>query len=71
MGDVSLDMIWKRLGEMQGDLQAVLADVAELKDTARSLAKSHVVMQRDIRALTDRVNILTVAFGDDSPHTHA
>ena len=69
MGDVSLEMIWKRLEEIQTDLKGLRADVADLKDTVRSLAKSNVSIQREISRLNDRVNILTVAV-DDNPPAH-
>jgi hypothetical protein len=67
MGEVSLDMVWKRLEEMQADLKAVRADVADLKETARVLAKADVAIQRDLSILKDRVTILTVAFGEQPP----
>lgn len=67
MGEISLEMIWKRLEEMQADLKAVRADVADLKETARALAKADVVIQRDLSSLKDRVRILTVAFADEPP----
>jgi hypothetical protein len=44
-------MVWKRLEEMQADLKAVRADVADLKETARVLAKANVIIQRDLSAL--------------------
>jgi hypothetical protein len=69
MGDVSLDMVWKRLEEIQTDLKAVRADVADLKETARVLAKTNVIIQRDLSTLKDRVTVLTVAF-DEQPPAH-
>jgi len=72
MGDVSLEMIWKRLEEMQADIRGVRVELATLNETVTSLARTQVALQRDVRNLKDRVNILTAAFaGDDGPPTHA
>jgi hypothetical protein len=60
-------MVWKRLEEMQADLKALRVDVADLKETARVLAKADVIIQRDLATLKDRVTILTVAFGEQPP----
>ena len=69
MGEISLEMVWKRLEEMQADLKAVRIDVADLKDTVRSFAKSNLSMQREISRLNDRVTILTAAI-DEHPPSH-
>ena len=68
MGDISLDMIWKRLEEMQSELKAVRAELSDLNDTVRAFAKSQVSMQREISRLNDRVTILTAAIDEHPPH---
>lgn len=70
MGDVSLEMIWKRLDDIQAELKAVRTEVADLNETVRAFAKSQISMQREISRLNDRVTILTAAI-DEHPPTHA
>ncbi|HTV28233.1 MAG TPA: hypothetical protein VMF32_10675 [Xanthobacteraceae bacterium] len=76
MGDVSLEMIWKRLEQLQtgqdairAELKDVRAEIADLNETVRAFAKSQISMQRDISRLNDRVTILTAAI-DEHPPTH-
>jgi cell division septum initiation protein DivIVA len=77
MGDVSLDMIWKRLEDfqtgqdaMRSDIAAVRSEIAAVNESVRSLARSVVTIQRDISALKDRVTVLAVAV-DEHPTAHA
>jgi hypothetical protein len=77
------NLILKQLAALREDMQdgftSVRTEIAELKETVRSLARADVAiqrslaaMQRDMVVLKDRINILTVAVaGDDDPHTHA
>jgi chromosome segregation ATPase len=69
MGDVSLDMIWKRLERIETGQEAIRGELATLNESMRSLAKSQVSMQRDISRLNDRVTVLTVAV-DEHPPAH-
>jgi len=70
MGDISLEMIWKRLEDLQADIRAVRDELAILNETVRSLARSNVTIQRDLKTLKDHVNILSAAV-DEHPPTHA
>jgi hypothetical protein len=64
----------KQLALLREDMQAgfakIHAELASLNESARALARADVAIQRDLRAVKDRVTILTVAFGDEPPlHT--
>lgn len=69
MGEISLEMIWKRLEDLHAGQEAMRGDLAELKDTVRSFAKTNLSMQREISRLNDRVTILTAAI-DEHPPSH-
>jgi septal ring factor EnvC (AmiA/AmiB activator) len=69
MGEISLEMIWKRLEDLHTGQEAIRSDLAELRDTVRSFAKTNLSMQREISRLNDRVAILTAAI-DDHPPDH-
>ena len=76
MGEVSLDMIWKRLGDIEAKLEDVHTELSRTNENATAIARTQVTMQRDIRIvqrdlgeLKDRVTVLMVAGGDDDrPH---
>lgn len=76
MGEVSLDMIWKRLGDIEAKLEDVRTELGRTNENATAIARTQVTMQRDIRIvqrdlgeLKDRVTVLMVAGGDDDrPH---
>jgi septal ring factor EnvC (AmiA/AmiB activator) len=77
MGEISLEMVWKRLEEMQADIKSVREELGRTNDNITSIARTQVSMQRDIRTiqrdladLKDRVTVLTVAV-DEHPPTHA
>jgi predicted nucleic acid-binding Zn-ribbon protein len=84
MVEVTNELIYKLMLEMQaeqkamrGDIQtlqagqeAVRDELANLNDTTRALAKSNVSIRREISELKDRMTILSVAV-DEGPHTHA
>jgi hypothetical protein len=67
MGEVSLDMVWKRLEEMHADLKAVRADVAALNDKVEGMAQTLVGVRRDVRSLQGEVATLSIAIDG---HTH-
>jgi hypothetical protein len=74
MGEISLDMIWKRLEEMQADLKAtrtdiagVRTDLAAVNEKMGGMATTLVGVQRDVRSLQGTVATLGVAVDD---HTH-
>jgi hypothetical protein len=68
MGDnVDLQLVLKRVDDVLAEVKAMRGELTDLAETVRTLARSQVVMQRDIGALKDRVTILTVAFGDEPP----
>ena len=81
MAEISNELIYKLMLDIQSEQKAMRADMqagddairaelATLNETVRALAKSNVSIQRDISTLKDRVTILTVAV-DEGPHTHA
>ena len=68
MGEISLDMIWKRLDEMQADQKATRADnaavrgeLAAINEKMGGMATTLVGIQRDIRGLQGTVATLGVA----------
>lgn len=76
MGEISLDMIWKRLEEMQADLKDVRLQFDRTNENISAIARTLVTVQRDIRVvhrdlsdLKDRVTVLTVAV-DEHPPAH-
>jgi hypothetical protein len=76
MADEPDNIVLKQLALLRTDMQqgfdSLRTELASLNETVTSLARTQVTMQRDLRNLNDRVNILTAAFaGDDGPHTHA
>jgi hypothetical protein len=62
MGEISVDMIWKRLDELQAGQAAVYAELYELRtETGQKLgavAQTLVAVQRDIRNLQRGVGTL-------------
>jgi hypothetical protein len=60
MGEISLEMVWKRLEEMQADIRGVRVELATLNETVTSLARTQVALQRDVRSLKDRVSYATL-----------
>jgi hypothetical protein len=67
-GEVTLELIFRQMktghDELKAELAAMRPDIADLKETVHSLARSDVTiqrtmaaMQRDITALKDRVVI--------------
>lgn len=80
MGEITLELIYRQMqaghDELKAELVAVRADIAELKETVQSLARSDVTLQRtmsamlrDLTGLRDRVVILTAAI-DEHPSAH-
>jgi hypothetical protein len=76
MGEISLDMIWKRLEELHGEVVAVRQEQARTNESVAAIARTLVSVQRDIRSiqrdisgLKDRVTVLTIAV-DDHPPAH-
>jgi predicted nucleic acid-binding Zn-ribbon protein len=80
MGKITLELIYRQMqagqDELKIELAALRADIADLKQTVHSLARSDVTIQRsmeamhrDITALKDRVIILTAAI-DEHPPAH-
>jgi hypothetical protein len=76
MGEISLDMIWKRLEELHSDVVAVRQEQARTNENVAAIARTLVSVQRDLRSiqrdissLKDRVTVLTVAV-DDNPPAH-
>jgi len=67
MGEISLDMIWKRLEEMQADLKAARTDLTGINEKLGGIATTFVGVQRDVRSLQGTVATLGVAVDD---HTH-
>jgi hypothetical protein len=67
MGDVSLDMIWKRLEEMQAGQEAIRVELVAVNGKMGGMATTLVGIQRDIRNLQATVATLGVAVND---HTH-
>ena len=67
MGEISLDMIWKRLEEMQADLKGARTDLAGVNEKLGGIATTLVGVQRDVRSLQGTVATLGVAVDD---HTH-
>ena len=77
MGDVSLDMIWKRLDDIQGELKAMRDEQGRTNENITAMARTLVGIQREIRSLQrdisglkDRVTVLSVAV-DEHPPSHA
>jgi hypothetical protein len=76
MENVSLDMIWKRLEDVQADIKDVRDELARGNENSTAIAKTLVTLQRDIRIvqrdladLKNQVTVLTIAGGDDDrPH---
>lgn len=73
VGEISLDMIWKRLEDIQADMLDVPNELGSTNENVAAIARSQVTMQRDIRIihrdlgeLKDPVTVLTVAV-DDHP----
>jgi predicted nucleic acid-binding Zn-ribbon protein len=80
MVEVSNELIYTLMLEIQREQNAFQAgqeairdELSNLNDSMRAMARSQVAMQRDLKALNDRVTALTVASaGDDGdPRTHA
>jgi len=72
MADEPDNIVLKQLALLRTDMQqgfdSLRTELASLNETVTSLARTQVTMQRDLRNLNDRVNILTAAFaGDDGP----
>ena len=77
MENVSLDMIWRRLDDMQGELKAIREEQVRTNEHIAAMARTLVIVQRDIRGLQrdisglkDRVTVLSVAV-DEHPPSHA
>jgi hypothetical protein len=76
MGEISLELIYKRLEEMQPDIHGVREELGRTNENVAAIARTQVSMQRDIRAiqsdladLKDRVTVLTVAVDEHPPPT--
>jgi hypothetical protein len=74
MGEISLDMIWKRLEEVQAEqaamhteIKAARTDLTVTNEKIGGIATTLVGIQRDIRSLQATVTTLGVAVDD---HTH-
>jgi hypothetical protein len=67
MGEISLDMVWKRLEEMQADLKAARIDLSGINEKLGGIATTLVGVQRNVRSLQGTVATLGVAVDD---HTH-
>jgi peptidoglycan hydrolase CwlO-like protein len=74
MGDVSLDMIWKRLEEVQTGqgtitqkIDALDQKIGALDHKVGSLAQTLLGVQRDLRRLSDTVETIAAAVDE---HTH-
>ena len=67
MGDVSLDMIWKRLEELQSGQASVARQIEALDHKVGAVAQTLLGVQRDIRRLSDTVVTLGIAVDE---HTH-
>jgi hypothetical protein len=67
MGDVSLDMIWKRLEDVHGEVKAVRTELATLDHKVGAMAQTLIGVQKDIRQLTNSVGTLGAAVDE---HTH-
>lgn len=67
------NLILKQLASLRDEIKngfaALHSELAELKETVRSLSRSQVTMQRDIASLKDRVIVLTAAI-DEHPPAH-
>jgi len=61
MGDVSLDMIWKRLEDLQTGQGTIMAEQVATNEKLGSMASSLVGMQRDIRDVKRELATLGVA----------
>ena len=68
MGDVSLEMIWKRLEELQAgqaalhvDLRDVRSEFATLNDKVEGMAQTIIGIRRDVRSLQSEVATLSTA----------
>lgn len=70
MGEnIDLQLLLKRLDSVLTGQDAMRAELATLNETVRAIARSQVSMQRDLKALNDRVTVLTVAV-DEHPPAH-
>ena len=58
MVDVSLDMIWKRLEDLQSGQATILQRLDSLDHKVGSLAQTLLGVQRDVRRLSDTVETL-------------
>jgi hypothetical protein len=67
--NVDLQLVLKRVDAVLAGQDAIRAELANLNETVRSLARSQVAMQRDIATLKDRVIVLTAAV-DEHPPAH-
>jgi predicted nucleic acid-binding Zn-ribbon protein len=71
MGEVSLDMIWKRLEEIQAELKTFRGNteksLAALNDKVEGMAQTLVSVRRDVRSLQGEVATLSIAIDG---HTH-
>jgi predicted RNase H-like nuclease (RuvC/YqgF family) len=74
MGDISLEMIWKRLEELQAgqaalhaDLRDVRSELAILNDKVEGMAQTIIGIRRDVRSLQSEVATLSTAVDG---HTH-
>jgi hypothetical protein len=67
MGDVSLDMIWKRLEEVQTGQGTITQKIDALDHRVGSLAQTLLGVQRDLRRLSDTVETIAAAVDE---HTH-
>jgi hypothetical protein len=67
MGDVSLDMIWKRLEELHTGQGTIAQKIDALDHKVGSLAQNLLGVQRDLRRLSDTVETLATVVDE---HTH-
>ena len=67
MGDVSLDMIWKRLEDLQTGQGTIMQKIDTLDHKVGSLAQTLLGVQRDVRRLSDTVETLATVVDE---HTH-
>jgi len=67
MGDVSLDMIWKRLEDLHAGQEVMRTELAAVSETVRAGTATLVGIQREARSLNDRFTVLIGAVDD---HTH-
>jgi chromosome segregation ATPase len=61
MGEISLDMIWKRLEDLQSGQEAIRAELVHTNEKLGAVAQTLIGVQRDIRSLQREVATLGVA----------